>query len=143
MAVRGRTGGGVLYLMPDILMKVVYLVPVMFIWRTLGESGYEAEMSVEQLLSYTYVNALLADLTIVETYLSAWNYDTRSMEAFTRPMPVFAQVISRTMGEWVPMLLLVLAAHVPGRAPSGDPHTAPDPVGASLAGAERVSGIRL
>ena len=106
MAVRGRTGGGVLYLMPDILMKVVYLVPVMFIWRTLGESGYEAEMSVEQLLSYTYVNALLADLTIVETYLSAWNYDTRSMEAFTRPMPVFAQVISRTMGEWVPMLLL-------------------------------------
>ena len=106
MAVRGKTGGGVLYLVPDILMKVVYLVPVMFIWRTLGESGYEVEMSVEQLLSYTYVNALLADLTIVETYLSAWDYDTRSMEAFTRPMPVFGQVISRTMGEWLPMLLL-------------------------------------
>ena len=65
MAVRGKTGGGVLYLVPDILTKVVYLVPVMFIWRTLGESGYEVEMSVEQLLSYTYVNALLADLTIV------------------------------------------------------------------------------
>lgn len=106
MALQGKTGGGVLYMVPDIVMKVVYLVPLMFIWKTLAESGYEAEMSVSQLLSYTYVNALLADLTIVNTYLSAWNYDTKSMEMFTRPLPAFGQVISRTVGEWTPMLLL-------------------------------------
>lgn len=106
MAMQGKTGGGVLYLLPDIIMKVVYLVPVMFIWRTLAESGYQVEMSVSQLLSYTYVNALLTDMMIVNTYLSAWNYDTRNMEMFTRPIPVFGQVISRTLGEWVPMLVL-------------------------------------
>lgn len=106
MAVHGKTNGGVFYMFPDIIMKVVYLVPVMFIWKSLAESGYQVEMSVSQLLSYTYVNALLTDMMIVNTYLSAWNYDARSMEMFTRPMPVFGQVISQTLGEWVPMLLL-------------------------------------
>lgn len=106
MSVRSKTNGGVLYMLPDIFMKVIYLVPLMFIWRSLAGSGYEVEMSVSQLLSYTYVNVLLADMMIVSTYLSAWDYDTRSMEMFTRPMPVFGQVISRTIGDWVPMLLL-------------------------------------
>jgi len=82
---QGKTGGGVLYMVPDMVMKVVYLVPLLFIWKILAESGYEAEMSAPQLLSYTYVNALLADLTIVNTCLSAWDYDARSMEMFTRP----------------------------------------------------------
>lgn len=106
MALQSKTGGGVLYMFPDIVIKVIYLVPVMFIWKSLAESGYEVEMSVSQLLSYTYVNALLTDLMVVNTCLSAWNYDTRSMELFTRPMPVFGQVISRTVGEWAPMLFL-------------------------------------
>lgn len=106
MSLRSRTNGGVLYLLPDIFMKVIYLVPVMFIWKSLSESGCRIEMSVSQLLSYTYVNALLADLTIVSTCLSSWNYDTQSMEMFTRPIPVFGQVISKTVGEWIPMLLL-------------------------------------
>ena len=106
MAVQEKTGGGILYLLPDIVMKVIYLVPLMFIWKTLTESGYQAEMSVSQLLSYTYVNALLTDMMTVNTYLTAWNYDTRSAEMFTRPLPVFGQVISRTLGKWGPMLLL-------------------------------------
>ena len=106
MSVRGKTNGGALYMVPEIIMKVIYLVPLMFIWRTLAASGYAVEMSVLQLLSYTYVNALLSDMMIVNTYLSAWDYDSKSMEIYTRPMPVFGQVISRTIGEWVPMLLM-------------------------------------
>lgn len=106
MAVSGKTNGGVLYMFPDMIMKVIYLIPVMFIWKTLLNSGYEVEMSVSQLMSYTYVNVLLTDLMIVNSYLSAWDYDIRSMEMFTRPMFVFGQVISRTVGEWIPMLLL-------------------------------------
>lgn len=106
MAVRGKTNGGVLYMLPDMLLKIVYLIPLMFIWRSLAASGYEMEMSVRQLMSYTYINVLFADMMIVNTYLSAWDYDIRSMEMFTRPMPAFGQVISRTAGEWIPMLLL-------------------------------------
>ena len=71
MAAYEKTNGGLLYLLPDIFMKVVYLVPVMFIWKSLAGRGYEVEMSLSQLMSYTYVNALLTDMMIVETYLSA------------------------------------------------------------------------
>lgn len=106
MAVQEKTNGGILYLFPDIIMKVIYLVPLLFIWKTLAKSGYEVEMSVSQLLCYTYVNALLTDMTIVNTCLSAWNYDAQSMEMFTRPIPAFGQVIARTVGGWIPMLLL-------------------------------------
>lgn len=106
MSARTRTNGGLLYLVPEIFMRLVYLVPLLFIWRVLAGNGIEVEMSVSQLLSYTYVNALAADMMIVNTCLSAWDFDTRSMEMFTRPMPVFGQVIARTVGEWVPMLIL-------------------------------------
>lgn len=106
MSMRSKTNGGLVYLVPEIFMRLVCLVPLLFIWKSLAERGIETEMSVSQLLSYTYINVLAADLMIVNTCLSAWNFDTRSMEMFTRPMSVFGQVIARTVGEWVPMLLL-------------------------------------
>jgi len=76
MSVRSKTNGGLIYLVPEIFMRLVYLVPLMFIWKSLAESGAEAEMSVSQLLSYTYVNVLAADMMIVNTCLSSWNFDT-------------------------------------------------------------------
>lgn len=106
MSVQSRTNGGLIYLVPEIIMRLVYLVPLLFIWRSLAERGTEVEMPVSQLLSYTYMNALAGDMMIVNTCLSAWNFDTKSLEMFTRPMPVFGQVIARTVGEWGPMLLL-------------------------------------
>lgn len=106
MSVQGRTNGGLVCLVPEIIMRLVYLVPLLFIWKSLAERGIEAEMSVSQLLSYTYVNVLAGDLMIVNTCLSAWDFDTRSLEMFTRPMSVFGQVIARTVGEWGPMFLL-------------------------------------
>ena len=106
ISLRGKTNGGIWYLFPDVIMRIVYLVPLMFIWKSLTAGGYQAEMSVSQLLSYTYVNTLAADMMIVNTCLSAWDFDTKSMELFMRPMNVFGQVISGTVGEWAPMLAL-------------------------------------
>lgn len=106
MAAQARTNGGLLYLVPEIFMRLVYLVPLLCIWRVLAESGTEGEMSVSQLLSHTYINVVAADLMVVNTCLSAWDFDTRSLELFTRPMSVFGQVIARTVGEWTPMLAL-------------------------------------
>lgn len=106
MAVRGRTNGGLIYLIPEIFMRLAYLVPLLFIWKSLAERGAEVEMSVPQLLSYTYINVLAADLMVVNTCLSDWDFDTRSMELFNRPISVFGQVIAGTVGEWTPMLVL-------------------------------------
>lgn len=105
-ALRGQTNGGIIYLFPQILMKIVYLLPLMFLWRVLASRGMDVGMSLSQLLSYTYINALLTDQLVVKTYMSDWDYDSKSTALFTRPMPVFGQVIARTAGEWVPALLL-------------------------------------
>ena len=107
-ALRGQTNGGVLYLLPQIVLKIAYLVPLMFIWRLITADGAvdDAGMNLTQLLSYTYVNALLTDVLNIKTYMTDWDYDSKSTALFTRPIPVFGQVISRTVGEWVPMLLM-------------------------------------
>ena len=104
----GQTNGGILYMFPQILLKIVYLVPLMFIWRSIasGGAGADAGMTLAQLLSYTYVNALLTDMLVVKTYMSDWDFDSRSTALFTRPMGVFGQVVARTAGEWAPSLLL-------------------------------------
>jgi len=38
MSVRSKTNGGLIYLVPEIFMRLVYLVPLMFIWKSLAES---------------------------------------------------------------------------------------------------------
>jgi len=108
-ALRGQTNGGIVYMIPQIILKIIYLVPLLFIWRILSGNGMDVGMSLSQLLSYTYMNALLTDLLVVKTYMSDWDYDSKSTALFTRPMPVFGQVISRTVGEWIPSLLLFSA----------------------------------
>jgi len=105
-ALRGKTNGGIVYLFPQIVLKIIYLVPLMFIWRLLTANGVDAGMSLTQLLSYTYLNALLTDLLVVRTYLTDWNSAGVGAALFTRPMSVFGQVISRTVGEWIPALLM-------------------------------------
>ena len=105
-ALRGKTNGGIAYMFPQILLKIIYLVPLMFIWRIVTANGVDAGMSLPQLLSYTYVNALLAELLVVDTFISDWDFDFKASALFSRPMSVYGQVISRTVGEWVPALLL-------------------------------------
>ena len=104
-ALYAQTNGGIIYMFPQILLKAIYLVPLMFIWRIVTASGVDAGMTLRQLLSYTYVNALLADILVVHTYLNDW-YDSRCETLFTRPMSFYGQVISRTVGEWIPTLLM-------------------------------------
>ena len=105
-ALRGQTNGGIVYMFPQIIIKIIYLVPLMFIWRIVTASGVDAGMSLTQLLSYTYVNALLTDMLVVKTYLSDWDFDSRSTALFTRPISVYGQIISRTAGEWAPGLIM-------------------------------------
>ena len=91
---------------PQIVLKIVYLVPLMFIWRIVTSGGVDAGMTLTQLLTYTYVNALLTDMLVVKSYMSDWDFDSKSTALFTRPMAVFGQVIARTVGEWAPALLM-------------------------------------
>jgi ABC-2 type transport system permease protein len=106
-SLRGKINGGIVYMLPQIIFKVIYLVPLMFLWRVIS-SGSDADvgMSLTQLLSYTYVNALFADLLNVQSFMTAWDYDGKSEGIFTRPFSVYGYVISRTAGEWIPSLIM-------------------------------------
>lgn len=106
IALSGQTNGGILYMLPQIVFKIIYLIPLMFIWRTLMADGAKVDMSLSQLLSYTYANALLTDMLVVQSFITDWDFDSKSTTFFTRPMSVFGQVISRTAGEWVPGLVM-------------------------------------
>lgn len=106
MSLRAQTNGGVLYLLPNILVQVIYLLPLMFLWSVLASQGVEVGMSLEQMLTYTFINALLAEMMVVKTFASAWNYEGKLPMLFSRPMSVFGQIIGQTVGAWIPMLLM-------------------------------------
>ena len=101
-----KTNGGIIYLFPDILIKISTLVPLVFLWRVVMSSGVDAGMSLEQMLAYTYASALLADMLVVKTQASGWLSEGVLQKLYGRPMPVVAQLVAQTVGGWTPMLLL-------------------------------------
>ncbi len=105
ISLRAQTNGGIWYLLPKILIKLIYLLPLMLLWRVLMQNGVEADMRLDQMLTYTYLNALLSELLVVRTQFSGWTYEGELVALFNRPMPLFGQIIAQTVGEWVPMLI--------------------------------------
>ena len=101
-----RTNGGLVYLLPDLVIKVCILIPLIFLWRTVLSSGPVAGMSLEQMLVYAYVSALLADMLVVKTAASGWLSEGVLLKLYGRPMPVFSQLAAQTAGGWAPTLLL-------------------------------------
>ncbi|MDR0946161.1 MAG: hypothetical protein LBM87_00235 [Ruminococcus sp.] len=106
IALRTQTNGGIVYLFPQIIMKIIYLVPLMFIWRIITANGVDSGMTLTQLLSYTYINALLSNVLNVQTFINDWDSAGKCAILFTRPFSVVGQVVSRTVGEWIPTLLM-------------------------------------
>lgn len=103
-ALRGKTNGGFIYLIPEIAMNLLYLVPLMFIWKTVASKGVEVGMTLGQLLSYTYISALFSELLAVRTIASSWCYEGQLNSLYARPVPVLGQLIAQTVGDWLPML---------------------------------------
>jgi ABC-2 type transport system permease protein len=105
-ALQGQTNGGIVYMFPQIVVNLMYLLPLMFLWRVIAGGGADVGMTLSQLLTYTYINALLSEMLIVRTMVSNWNYEGQLLSLFARPFPVFGQIISQTVGGWIPMLII-------------------------------------
>jgi len=106
MACLEKTNGGVLYLMPDIIIKICTLIPLIYLWRTVMSSGADVGMSMPQMLTYTYVSALLSDMLVVKTQASGWLSEGVLLKLYGRPLSVIGQLIAQTAGGWLPMLAL-------------------------------------
>jgi len=101
-----KTSGGVVYLLPEVIIKVSTLIPLIYLWTVVMSAGVEVGMSLGQMLTYTYVSALLADMLVVKTAASGWLSDGVLLKLYGRPMPIFSQLAAQTIGGWTPMLLL-------------------------------------
>ncbi len=106
MACLEKTNGGVLYLMPDIIIKICTLIPMVFLWKAVMSSGVDVGMSMQQMLTYTFVSALLSDMLVVRTQATGWLSEGVLMKLYGRPLSVIGQLIAQTVGGWLPMLAL-------------------------------------
>ena len=87
-----KTNGGVIYLLPDILVKVFTLIPLIYLWNVVLSAGVDVGMSLDQMLTYTYVSALLADMLVVKTAASGWLSEGVLLKLYGRPLPVLSQL---------------------------------------------------
>jgi len=101
-----RTNGGFIYLLPGIFIKICTLIALVYLWRVVMSSGADVGMSLEQMLTYAYISAVLADMLVVQTAASGWLSEGVLLKLYGRPLPVFGQLAAQTVGGWMPELLL-------------------------------------
>ena len=104
-----QTNVGVAYLLPDILVRVFTLIPLVYLWRAVMSSGAQAGMGLGQMLSYAYASALLSDMLVVKTAATGWLSEGVLLKLYGRPLSVFGQLAAQTIGGWAPMLALFSA----------------------------------
>ena len=106
LAAQGLTNGGVIYLLPGVLIRVFTLIPLIFLWRVCMASGADVGMTLPQMLTYTTVSALLADMLVVRTMATGWLSEGVLMRLYGRPASVLGQLAAVAAGEWAPMLVM-------------------------------------
>lgn len=106
MTFQNQTNAGILYLLPTSLIRFLYLFPLLLLWHSLFAGGADTGMALPQMLTYTYLGALLSDVLVVRTPASGWLYDGLISSLYQRPMTIFGHLAAQTLGEWIPGLLL-------------------------------------
>ena len=69
MAAHNKTYSGFMALLPGAFLRVVCLIPLLMLWRTLMAGGTETGMTLSQMLTYTYISAILSDLLVVDRHI--------------------------------------------------------------------------
>jgi ABC-2 type transport system permease protein len=107
MSAMGRLHGGVPSLLAGYLLKIIYLLPMVFLWRTIAESGADlGGFTLPQLLTYSCISSVFGTQLNLVSVDSAWDFDVPLTDHYRKPASVFGQIISRTVGSWLPELLM-------------------------------------
>lgn len=105
MSSQSATNGGILYLLPNYLIRMIYVIPLLLLWKTLMNSGVETGMTLAQMLTYTYLGAIFSDMLVVYTPASNWLYEGIFISLYQRPLRIFSHLAAQTVGKWMPNLL--------------------------------------
>lgn len=107
MAARTHDSFGLANLLGNYLLRLIRLVAMIYIWRELFARGADAGgMTLEAVLTYTYMSAVLEPLLDVRTPASDWLHEGVILSNFMRPIGVFAQLTAHTVGLWLQPLML-------------------------------------
>ena len=107
MSAGGKLHGGIPALFAGYLVRIIYLLPIVFLWRTLAESGADlGGFSLAQLLTYTCVSTALRPLLNVQSGAVSWNYEGQILDLYRRPKTILGQLALDTIGGWLPELML-------------------------------------
>jgi ABC-2 type transport system permease protein len=106
-ACAAKLNGGLPVLCSGYLLKIVYLLPLVFLWRAVAADGVNlGGFTLGQIVTYTCVSTMIGPQLNVWTAASAWNYDGHLADLYRRPRTIFGQIITRTVGGWLPELML-------------------------------------
>lgn len=106
MSGQSQTNGGIFYLFVNYLLQVVYLIPLLLLWRTLMNNGVESGMTLDQMLTYTYLSVIFADLLVIKSPASNWLYEGLITTLYQRPLSILQQLVALTLGKCLPSILL-------------------------------------
>ena len=106
MSAKGKLNGGIWAFFSGCLLKIIYLLPMVFLWRSLAGGGADlGAFTLAQLLTYTCVSSILRSQLNVQSGAVNWHYEGQFLDLFRRPARVFTQLISITVGGWLPGLM--------------------------------------
>jgi ABC-2 type transport system permease protein len=106
MTSQNLTNGGIAYLLMGYALRVVYVIPLLLLWRSLMAGGVVTGMSLGQMLTYTFLGTILAEILVVRTPASNWLYEGLIISLYQRPMGILSHLMAQTVGGWVPDMLL-------------------------------------
>ena len=93
-------------LLPDVLTRALYVVPMLLLWRALIQRGVPVDMTLAQMMTYTLLSNVLTDLLVIRSSLTSWIIDGPLISLYERPMSLYGQVVAQTLGAALPMLCL-------------------------------------
>lgn len=105
MSAESQTNGGIAYLLMNYLLRVVYLIPLLFLWKSLLADGVEVGMTLEQMHTYTYLSVIFADILIVKSPASSWLYEGLLISLYQRPLGILVHLVAQTLGQCLPALV--------------------------------------
>lgn len=114
-----KTNGGLVFLVPGFFIKACTLIALIYLWRAAISFGAKVDMTAAQMVSYTYISALLSSMMVVETPASGWMSEGVILRLYTRPSSIIGELAAVTVGGWLPQLIyfslpMAAAAHVFG-----------------------------
>ncbi len=98
--------GGILHIAGTWLLRLVTLIVMLAVWKALITDGADTSgLTLEQVLTYAVLSSVLSEQLNIVSPASLAFWEGTLATRYARPLPVVFQLMSETIGRWIPHLL--------------------------------------